>query len=278
MISFESTLIETYRLATLPVRSAHRWWMTSQGAVPLGVLFYHRVADEFLTPWTITRRDFERQIDWLSKNFEMISLEECQRRMQTGNSKPALAITFDDGYAENCEWAIPLLLERKIPVTYFVVLDNIVNQRPFLHDLQFGNALPVNTVEQIQALAAAGIEVGGHTRSHPDLGTVTSIAELFDQVVAASTELGLLINRPIRYFAAPFGQLANLSPALFQVAREAGFAGVCSAYGGFNSVSGDSFHIKRIHGDPCFSRLRNWLQYDWRMLNVPDFAYEIPER
>ncbi len=260
----------------MPIRSLHRWWMAGQRQVPVAILFYHRVADDHPNPWTISRRQFQRQIDWLAKHFDLVSLEECQRRITTGNSRPAVAITFDDGYAENCEWAMPLLIERRIPVTYFVVLDNLLKQTAFLHDQQTGHPFPVNTVEQIRALADTGIEIGSHTRTHPDLSQIHDVSKLFDEIVAATVELGNLINRPIRYFAIPFGQQAHLSPMLFQVAREAGLAGVCSAYGGFNAVGGDTFHLKRIHGDPCFSRLRNWLQFDWRMLNVPDYDYEFP--
>ncbi len=274
MISLHSTLIETYRLAMLPARTAHRWWMSSQSTVPVSVLFYHRVSDVNPNPWTISRRGFEQQIDWLMDNFDVISLAECQRRVRSENTRPAVAITFDDGYAENCEWAFPYLIERQIPTTYFVTLGNVLTQQPFEHDVRFGREVPVNTIEQIRALARAGIEIGGHSRTHPDLGSIECEERLVDEIVTATGELGKYIEQPINYVAFPFGQLKNLSPKLFQIAKAAGLQGVCSAYGGFNFIGHDAFHIKRIHGDPNFSRLRNWLQFDLKMLRVPDFDYQ----
>ena len=55
--------------------------------------------------------------------------------------------------------------------------------------------------------------------------------------------------------------------------REEGFLGVCSAYGGWNNVGEDPFHIQRIHGDPSFERVKNWLTYDERIRRVERYDY-----
>lgn len=57
--------------------------------------------------------------------------------------------------------------------------------------------------------------------------------------------------------------------------RKAGFLGVCSAYGGWNCVGADEFHIQRIHGDPSFSRIRNWMTYDPRLSRVRRFDESV---
>ena len=61
----------------------------------------------------------------------------------------------------------------------------------------------------------------------------------------------------------------NMSTAAFEIAYQAGFWGVCSAYGGYNLPGDDCFHVQRIHGDPEWSRFRNWLTLDPRKLKRP---------
>jgi len=223
----------------------------------------------------MTREQFKRQIDWFQEEFDLVSLAELQRRVDSGfNDRPTLAITFDDGYAENCEYALPLLIERKIPVCYFVTIDHVVRQEPFPHDLKLGQDLPVNSIESLQTLANSGIEIGAHTRTHIDLGSVSDQAMLADEVIQASNEIEELIGKPVQYFAFPFGQRENLNHGVFSMLKEHGFLGVCSAYGGWNRIGGDSFHIQRIHGDPSFERVKNWLSFDPRMARVKPYKYE----
>ena len=54
----------------------------------------------------------------------------------------AVAITFDDGYAENCRQAIPLLVRNQIPCTYFVTLENVLEGKPFAHDVAHADRFP----------------------------------------------------------------------------------------------------------------------------------------
>ena len=238
-------------------------------------MFYHRISDEHSNPWTMTRAQFTRQIDWFQKEFDLVSLAELQRRVDSGfNDRPTLAITFDDGYAENSEYALPLLIERGIPVSYFVTIENIIAQRPFPHDVTLGQQLPVNNIESIRALSQAGVEIGAHTRTHVDLGKVTDPELLADEVILSSREIEDLIGKPVQYFAFPYGQRENLNHCVFSMLKQHGFLGVCSAYGGWNLIGDDSFHIKRLHGDPSFERVKNWLSYDPRVGFVKPYKYE----
>ena len=263
-----------YCVASWPIRKLRYAQMVRAGKVPVFSVFYHRVADQPENPWSISCDQFQKQIDWFQESFEIVDLEECQRRIRSGfNDRATLSITFDDGYAENCDFALPLLIERRIPVTYFVTTHHTTQQQPFSHDCELDSPLPTNSIESLRALDSAGIEIGAHGRTHVDLGKITCPETLVDEVIKATREMETAIGRKIRYFAFPFGQHENLNPAVFQILKEAGFLGVCSAYSGWNEIGGDDFHIQRVHGDPDFSRVRNWLSFDPRMANIDRYDY-----
>jgi peptidoglycan/xylan/chitin deacetylase (PgdA/CDA1 family) len=265
---YKSQMLGLYYLATLPQRKQSAQERCATGTVPIMTLLYHRVADVHPNSWTIDWDRFRYQIEWLQQQFELVSLAEAQRRISAGtNSVPSVCITFDDGYAENCEKAIPWLIEQKVPVTYFVTSDNILSGRAYPHDLERKCPLPPNTVAEIQAMSDAGIEIGAHSRSHADLGQAMSLDELTDEIVGSKYDLEALLDKPVRYFAFPYGLHKNMTPLGFRIAYEAGFAAVCSAYGAYNMPGDDSFHIQRIHGDPQWARFVNWMTVDPRKIH-----------
>ncbi|GIW97007.1 MAG: xylanase [Pirellulaceae bacterium] len=260
-------LLSLYRTVTLPGRELLRWrWRRSQ-RFPLAILFYHRVADRHANPWTISTADFARHLDWLETHFDIVSLEEVQQRIRRGICpRPTVAITFDDGYAENCDFALPELIRRQIPATYFVATDFVAHGRPFPHDVAAGQPLPPNTIEQLRELSDSGITIGAHTRSHCDLGKVGDGKRLDREIVGSKEDLEQWIGRAVQYFAFPYGRPANVSQAAIDRIRSAGYAGFCSAFGAWNWLDADPFHLRRIHGDPGLERLKNWLTFDPRKL------------
>ncbi len=261
--AYRDPLIGLYYLATLPRR---RWAAArdaAAGNAPVIALFYHRVADEHANNWTIGVERFKAQIEWLRARFEIISLVEAQSRIGSrANRAPAVSITFDDGYADNCRFAIPWLLDQRVPFTYFVSTAHVLQGRPFAHDLERNCPLTPNTTDELRAMTAAGVELGAHTRTHADLGQVLDETELHDEIVGSKRDLEAITGRAVRYFAFPFGLKTNLSQAAFRIAFQAGYWGVCSAYGGYNRPGDDPFHIHRIHADPHWSRFCNWLTSD----------------
>lgn len=275
MSGWKSNLIDAYRWASWPYRQLRLKQLMHARKVPVAIVYYHRVDDSNPGPWTISQSDFQKQIDWYQRRFDLVSLEECQRRIREGeNNRPTLSITFDDGYADNCSFALPMLISRGIPFTYFVTTFHTTKDQPFHHDLARETPLAPNSIDSLIALANAGVEIGGHTRNHVDLGKISDPDMLHDEVIAATREMEKLIGQPIRYFAFPFGLRQNLNPTVFKMLKDNGFNGVCSAYGGLNYVGDDSFHLQRIHGDPIFARMKNWLTLDPRLKMVSRYNYE----
>jgi peptidoglycan/xylan/chitin deacetylase (PgdA/CDA1 family) len=270
-------LLTGYYAASRPYRAWANARRSKAGSAPLIVLFYHRIADDRASSWTHSNRLFRKQITWLQRHCELISLEEAQRRVRNGfNNRVAACITFDDGYAENCDQAIPLLVREKIPCTYFVSTQHVMDGKPFPHDTQQNAVGRPNTIDQLRWMAASGIEIGGHTRTHADLGSITDEVKLYDEVVVAGEELQKAIRSPVRHFAFPYGMPKNLSAHAFQLAFEYGYEGVCSAFGAYNFPGDDPFHIRRIHVDDML-RLKNWCTIDPRHIRRKiEFEYQLP--
>jgi peptidoglycan/xylan/chitin deacetylase (PgdA/CDA1 family) len=269
MVTLKEILLGAYYASTLPARRRAARERAQTEREPVRILFYHRVADQHPNDWTMRSATFANQIRWLRKRFDLVTLAEAQERITSGrNQRPTACITFDDGYADNCRGAIPLLLKYRIPFTYFVSTDHVLRGQPFPHDVKAGRPLAVNTLKDLRAMAAAGVEIGAHTRSHANLGAGLSTQQITDEMVGSKRELENSLGIPVRYFAFPYGLHENLSVDAFQIAQEAGFWGVCSAYGGYNFPGDDPFHLRRFHADPEFIRFLNWMTVDPRKLQM----------
>jgi peptidoglycan/xylan/chitin deacetylase (PgdA/CDA1 family) len=89
----------------------------------LSVLIFHRVlpVPDPLFPTEIHARSFDAICGWLATWCNVLPLDEAVRRMQDRElPERALAITFDDGYADNRTHALPILLRHRLPATFFI--------------------------------------------------------------------------------------------------------------------------------------------------------------
>ncbi|TWT48753.1 Polysaccharide deacetylase [Botrimarina hoheduenensis] len=249
--------------------------LARSGDAPICGLFYHRVADTTPNDWTIGVEAFRRQIDWLAERFDVVSLAEAHRRLiQQDSKRPAVVITFDDGYADNCAHAVPMLIDRGLPFTYFVTTENIRNQSPFPHDKAAGAPLKPNTLTELRTMADQGVEIGAHTLTHPNLGECPP-RQIREEIVGSIDQVRQWIGRDVRSFAFPYGFPINMTPLGMQIAREAGIRTICSAYGAYNIPSSTreyegALHFRRMHADPEWSRFINWMTFDPRKLHAPE--------
>jgi peptidoglycan/xylan/chitin deacetylase (PgdA/CDA1 family) len=84
-------------------------------------------------------------------------------------------------------------------------------------------------------------------------------------------------GQDVRYFSFPYGLQSNMSQAAVDTVYEAGFDGFVSAYGAWNFVGNDYFHIRRIHAVREIELLQNWLTLDPRKIYWEQtYAYVDP--
>src|SRR5829696_3251896 len=101
------------------------------------ILLYHRVAELRLDPWflSVTPRNFAEHLEVLQRYAQPISLERLyQGLLEGGLPERAVAVTFDDGYADNLHDAKPLLARYEVPATVFLATGYIGHEREFWWD------------------------------------------------------------------------------------------------------------------------------------------------
>ena len=126
-----------------------------------------------------------------------------------------LAVTFDDGLISAATNAAPILAERGVPWTMFIVGGWTEGRHPFGDGVIMGWA-------EVERLLAAGVEIGSHSMSHPDFGSIApdiARSELTDSRRLIEGRTG----RPVTSFAIPLGQSKNWSPDAAECAEEAGY-------------------------------------------------------
>jgi len=100
----------------------------------LSILIYHRVLPEpdAMRPGEPDAERFARQMEWVGALFRVLPLGEAVQRLRDG-TLPARAacITFDDGYADNHQVALPILRRLGLPATFFVATGFLGGGRMF---------------------------------------------------------------------------------------------------------------------------------------------------
>lgn len=104
-----------------PALRAATYLMSARGT--LSILIFHRVLarhDDF-NPDDIDATVFDRQIEFLSACYRVMRLDDAVDALVRGKLPPrAAVITFDDGYADNAEIALPILQRHGVSATFFV--------------------------------------------------------------------------------------------------------------------------------------------------------------
>lgn len=87
------------------------------------ILVYHRIMDLEYDPFNvgISPEDFEKQIKYISENYDVITFGDSWRNIK----KKSVIITFDDGYVDNYNNALPILEKYKVPATFFISTGNL---------------------------------------------------------------------------------------------------------------------------------------------------------
>lgn len=218
------------------------------------VVMFHRVHEtDGSDSLTVDTAAFERYCRFFRRHFNVVPLRDLVRMLERG-SRPrhALAITFDDGYRDNFEYAAPVLEKLSLPATFFVVTQWMGTDIVPWWDAEQGARYPWMTWDQVRSLHQRGFEIGAHTRTHADLGRIAD-ARAADEIRGARLELEDQIGAAVESFAYPYGRAHHFTNGNRRLVQTAGFRCCCSGFGGVNLPGTDPFHLRRVPISPWYA-------------------------
>ncbi len=218
---------------------------------PLVVLLYHRVARLAEDPCelAVAPENFRAQMKFLADHYPVLRFEDDWGVIE----ELSFVVTFDDGYADNLEQALPILEECRVPATFFVSSGFFGEKRFFPWDREVVENR-ILTEDELKTLAASElVTIGGHTVNHPRLSTLEPELQR-NEIIGGCRDLERMLGRRIEVFAYPFGNRADFDEDSCRICREAGLKKAAAAYPG-------QFHAKWT--DPV--KIPRHVVRDWRV-------------
>ena len=174
------------------------------------ILTYHSL-DESGSPISVTPAAFAGHVKSLaSGRVRVLPLEDLWTEVHSGaDAGDAVAITFDDGFANFADHAAPLLREHGLPSTVFVVSRCVGRTNAWSGRDEPGiPTLPLLDWNALGRLRDGGVSIGGHTRNHRHLDRLGT-TEIVDEVVGGRDEIIAALGDAPRCFAYPYGAVSE---------------------------------------------------------------------
>jgi len=227
--------------------------------VQVPVLMYHYLseppsdADIYRRDLSVTPALFAAHLDrMIAEGYTIISLYDLAAYLLQGTPLPskAVVITFDDGYRDNYENAFPLLRERGITATFFVVIEFINQERP-----------EYLTWPMVQEMAAAGMPIEAHGIDHTTLRGRSHL-DLEFQALRSYETLQNAVGLRARFVSYPAGEFDEQTIEVFQ---EAGYWAGFTTVQGATHRSDELFRLPRVRmrGTTSPDELARLLALDW---------------
>ena len=242
------------------------------------ILMYHIVDEprsDKEAKFCCTPSQFQRQMEYLSKSsYQLLDLEGiseiiCGTRYLDSDG---LAVTFDDGFSDFHEHALPILDKWRIPATLFMVSRRIGRTNDWMHKRGFPQR-DLLTRQQLLDVNDAGVIIGSHTRTHARLSDISSdMANLKEELESSKKELEDTLGNSIDHFAYPYGLF---DMATIDAVREAGYRTACSTRSGFNHMNIDPLLLRRIE---VYGNDRLWHFKQKLKFGTNDMSYTFPAK
>lgn len=229
------------------------------------ILIYHGISKR--PQFNCVIRDlFRDQIAWLKENYSVVPLFKLIESLtsQEINKYNLVSITFDDGYVNFAEFAVPILEEYDCHATVFVPSGKVGHFNDWDENNSGFHKMEMMSYEQLRQLPEKIVEIGSHGISHTALDQL-SFDDIEREIVISRLEIEQMIGRPIRFFAFPFGRYFNSHQSYKKLLSS--YYGACTSWWGrFNSLK-DIYSLRRIGiwESDSFEDFLDKLQgnYDW---------------
>ena len=167
------------------------------------ILLYHHVSSSTPASTSISPEAFKSHMEYLDAHHTVVSLQDVVSAIQHNTTLPenAVAITFDDGYANILDNAHPILADLGFPYTVFINPDEI------------GVGPKQLTWEQVIAMHNDGVVFANHTLDHlhmlngeQAMGERAWLEKVWRNVESAEKKIEDKLDISLKYLAYPFGE------------------------------------------------------------------------
>jgi peptidoglycan/xylan/chitin deacetylase (PgdA/CDA1 family) len=216
---------------------------------------YHKVNDVQPNPTTVPTGVFAEQMELLGElGYVPVSLGQVRDHYVDGAALPngAVLITFDDGYRDNLENALPILQRHRYPAVIFVPIGFLEGDRPLPHEEALRTLGVRNETvdwDELAALESGGIRVESHGIGHRPVSELAP-AEAAREIALSKLRLEERLGRPVDAYAFVKGSLADYRPEHVSLVQQAGYALGFTSVSGANGPSSDRFRLRRYNVEP----------------------------
>lgn len=204
----------------------------------------------FSSTFTVAANTVSLTIFHLLKNNGTLAVDAYSlKKIESDPSKFStgmVSIHFDDGWRSAYENAVPILNAQGFKSTNFIVSGRLNPNYPgYIQS------------PELLALQAQGHEIGAHTRTHPDLTTL-STSQMQNEIVGSRNDLTDIGITPVNFFAYPYGAYNTQTKSVVQ---NAGFSAARSSDGGYNLKTQDLSALRRqsMTSNTTFAQAKNYI-------------------
>lgn len=225
----------------------------------LRVLMYHKINDVPENTVTVSVSQFDEQMAQLAElGYSPVSIDDVIAYYIDGVPLPprAVLITFDDGYRDNLENALPILRKHGYPAVIFVPIGYLDGSRPLPHDEHLaGRGVLSRTLswDDLAELEALGIRVESHGIGHRPLADL-EVDEAAREITLSKLRLEEALGRPVRAFAYVKGSEAHYRLVHLSLLKQAGYQVAFTSISGANGPATDPLQLHRYNVEPYPAR------------------------
>jgi len=242
----------------------------------VAILTYHSL-DDSGSVLSVSPRMFADQMRSLYElGWRVVPLAEVKGALESAQGEPLVAITFDDGFRSVYEHGLPILQRYRFTATVFLVTGYCGETNSWPSQPAHVEPRPLLGWAEVRELSRAGLEIGAHTRTHPNLTRLVG-RDAEEEIAGSKRMIEEQIQRVVTAFAYPYGAYDETVRRL--ASRH--FSLACSTRLGFAGPRSDVLALERVDtyylgSSVLFRRLfsRGTRAY----LRVRDIAREVRRR
>jgi peptidoglycan/xylan/chitin deacetylase (PgdA/CDA1 family) len=219
-------------------------WLTRSHGRPdetgLRILFYHRVSND-RDELAVHPRKFREQMAYLAEaGYRVVDIVQVADVLEAGEvAERTIGLSFDDGYLDVAEHAVPVLSEYGFRATVFIATGVTDGRASFGWYLRQPTLLSWDEIAELDR--GGTLEFEAHSVTHPNLLAVDN-DQAAAEIEGSKRELEARLGRPVTAFSYPAGLFG---PRERKLAMEAGYRVAVSCEPGVNLASTDRFALRR---------------------------------